>query len=279
MFRRTRNRRTVVDAAPWSRARLQLMLGGLALAVVVARGGRRAGRLARRRADAPPAPVATGPHETLTAAGQPIRDEIAAAPMAAVDPQAAFHPDPATTPAASIEVPQPSILDGPAGVPTGFPAHPRGRGRPVAAIAQTVLESMSLPRTREVHTAWVQPGGPRFERVGPHPERDRLPARRPPGRGREGPHHRRVGRPGRRAGQGQRRAGLGGGLRAARRPGLDPDRVPDGLRPLLPDAVESTDAGRSPPAPNPPPAPSAWPGSKAAVAAGWLTWTRRARCA
>ena len=83
MFRtRTRNRRAVVDAAPWSRARLQLMLGGLALAVVVAVVG---GGLAVWRAvvhDGPPAPVATGPHETLTAAGQPSRDDIAAAAMA-----------------------------------------------------------------------------------------------------------------------------------------------------------------------------------------------------
>ncbi|MCC6495048.1 MAG: hypothetical protein IT193_02185 [Propionibacteriaceae bacterium] len=163
MFR-TRNRRAVVDAAPWSRVRLQLMLGGLALAVVVAVVG---GGLAVWRAvvhDGPPAPVATGPHETLTAADQPSRDDIAAAAMPAVDSQAPFHPDPATTPAASIVVPQPSILDGPAGVPSGFPHTSEGAVGQWAAIAQTVLESMSLPRTREVHAAWVPPGGPGFER-------------------------------------------------------------------------------------------------------------------
>lgn len=158
MFR-TRNRTTrSAEATPWSRTRLLAMLGGIVVAVVLTLVG---GGLAIWHATvgARPAVVATD-EPTAQADARPSRDEVAAAAMASVDPQAAFHPDPATAPGGSIVVPQPTSLDGPADVPTGFPHTYEGAVGQWAAIAQTVLESMSLPRTREIHTAWAQPGGP-----------------------------------------------------------------------------------------------------------------------
>jgi len=114
-------------------------------------------------AGARPAAVATDEPATAPKDGRPSRDGIAAAAMASVDPQAAFHPDPATVSGGSIVVPQPTVLDGTAGVATGFPHTYGGAVGQWAAIVQTVLESMSLPRTREIHDAWVRPGGPGFE--------------------------------------------------------------------------------------------------------------------
>lgn len=163
MFRyRSRTQRTTPGTAPWSRTRLLAMLGGLAVAVVLALVG---GGLAiwHATAGARPAAVSTDEPAIAPADARPSRDEIAAATMTSVDPQAAFHPDPAPVPGGSIVVPQPTVLDGPAGVPTGFPDTDEGAVGQWAAIVQTVLESMSLPHTREIHTAWVRPGGPSFE--------------------------------------------------------------------------------------------------------------------
>ena len=160
---RNRNPRSALEAPPWSRTRLLLMLGGLALAAFLTLVG---GGLAVWHAavgDRQPAAVAPDDLGTGTVEVRPSRDEIATAAMGAVDPQAAFNPDPATTSGASIVVPQPWVLYGPAGVPTGFPQTYEGAVGQWAAIAQTVLESMSLSRTREIHAAWVQTGGPPFE--------------------------------------------------------------------------------------------------------------------
>ncbi len=161
MFR-TRNRTARnAEATPWSRTRLLVMLGGVVVAVVLTLVG---GGLAIWHATVGARPSVVATDETPAPAdARPSRDEVAAAAMASVDPQAAFHPDPATMSGGSIVVPQPLVLDGPAGVPTGFPHTYEGAVGQWAAIVQTVLESMSLPRTREIHTAWVQPGGPGFE--------------------------------------------------------------------------------------------------------------------
>lgn len=163
MFR-TRNPtpRATPETAPWSRTRLLALLGGLVVAVVLTFVG---GGLAiwQAAAGVRPAAVATDEPSVAPMDDRPSRDEIAAAAMASVDPQAAFHPDPAAMPGGSIVVPQPTVLYGPAGVPTGFPHTYEGAVGQWAVIVQTVLESMSLPRAREIHAAWVQPGGPAVE--------------------------------------------------------------------------------------------------------------------
>lgn len=92
-----------------------------------------------------------------------LRDRIAAEPMASVDPQAAFTPDPATQQAATIRIPDAREGRGPAGVATGFPHTSEGAVGQLAAIEQSVLEAMSLPVTREIHAAWALTGAVGFD--------------------------------------------------------------------------------------------------------------------
>lgn len=268
---RTRTRRTTTETAPWSRNRLMLMLGGLTTAVVLTLVG---GGLAVWHAaagDTHPVPPASDRHEPTSGDAAPSRDAIAAAAMASVDPQAAFHPDPAISPGGSIAVPQPSVLDGPAGVPTGFPQTYEGALGQWAAIMQAALESMSLSRTRQIHDAWVQPGGPAVEgwtltrnvtsfltaarQGGDEKDLTTVVSATP----------------------------AGGALKGSDGPGwtvvcvlmdvqawiATESRMGYGLcsRMQWADGRWHVAAGTEPAA-----APSAWPGSNAAVAAGWLAW-------
>ena len=139
-----------------SRTRLLLVLGGLAMVVVLTLVG---GGLAVWHVavgDVRRVPIAIDQQEGPSAASL-NRDEIAAAAMASIDPQAAFHPDPAPTPRGSIVVPQPSVLDGPAGVPTGFPDTYEGAVGQWAAIAQTVQHSGMVRREFRDRTSGIIP--------------------------------------------------------------------------------------------------------------------------
>jgi hypothetical protein len=162
----TRNRtpQTAVESGPWSRARLLAMLSAFAvvLALTLVGGGLAIWYAANGNARSTVI-EAVEPPGAQRADTRPTRDEIAAAAMASVDPQAAFHPDPAPSIPGAIEIPASTVLDGPAGVATGFPRTPEGAVGQFAAIEQAVLESMSLPRARDIHSAWVRPGGPGFE--------------------------------------------------------------------------------------------------------------------
>jgi hypothetical protein len=160
MFRRFRRRNQTTATRPWSRERLLVMLIGSALTVAVLLAGL-VMAIVYALTDRGTAAVTAGEDGQVAADAQ-IRDRIAAAPMASLDPDAAFTPDPAVTEAAAIKVPMPTTV-GPADVPSGFPRTPQGAVGQLAAIEQTVLESMSLPVTAEVHSAWVQPDGPSLE--------------------------------------------------------------------------------------------------------------------
>ena len=149
------------DAVPWSRNRLLAMLAGIGVTLCVLLAG-----LAIAVWSAVVEPVPTVPGATVNQQGGTavsVRDRIAAAPMASVDPDAAFSPDPATMQIRQIRVPVASVEAGPAGVAAGFPHTPQGAVGQLAAIEKTVLESMSLSVARDVHQAWVQPGGPAVE--------------------------------------------------------------------------------------------------------------------
>ncbi|MCA0297106.1 MAG: hypothetical protein LCH96_17680 [Actinobacteria bacterium] len=158
----TRNpTRRPADPGPWSRNRLLAMLGAIAVALgllITGLGMAVWSAIATPDAAAPPTPAASGEVEVVS-----VRDRIAAAPMAAVDEDAAFTPDRAPVLAPSIVVPVSTVEAGPAGVPSGFPRTPEGAVGQLAAIEKTVLESMSLPVARDVHQAWVAPGGPAVE--------------------------------------------------------------------------------------------------------------------
>lgn len=198
-----------------------------------------------------------------------VRDRIAAAPMMSLPSEAANRPDPALTPAPPLRVPAAVNGRGPAGIPT-FPHTYPGAVAQLAAIDVAVLEAMSIPHTREVHDAWVLPGGPamdswdlaanvaaflRSSRQGAAKDAATLVRVRPVGamvKGTDGPDwlvacvlldvSATI--------RAEARMGWG---HCARMQWMD---------------------GRWQIAPGEPPvlAPSAWPGSKAAVAAGWLSW-------
>lgn len=97
----------------------------------------------------------TGPRSAADA-----RDVLAARPMPAV-PESASHPAPVSDrdPGLPIVLPPPTV-NGPAGVPTGFPHTPEGAMAQLASIDQAALQSGSLSGARAVVAAWALPGGP-----------------------------------------------------------------------------------------------------------------------
>jgi hypothetical protein len=109
--------------------------------------------------------VNPSPSQATPAASAPVegRDGIAAAPMPSVDPAAAFKADPSLRQAEVLAVPAATTGRGPAGVPAGFPHTTAGAVGQLAAIEQAVLEGMDLDLTRQVHQQWVMADGPSFE--------------------------------------------------------------------------------------------------------------------
>lgn len=260
--------RTPADSQPWTRHRLiALLCVGLVAALTLVTGlGLTLWNLVADTSE----PISIGPVQSDAADGD-RRDLIAAEPMATVSSDAAFTPDPALTQAGVIRVPMAVDGRGLAGVPTGFPRTPEGAVGQLAAIEQTVLETMSLPVTREVHADWTLDGAPAFEEW---EMTDNV------------------------------RSFLGSGMQGGQEkdvttivtatPAAGMVKGADGpewvVACVLLDVNASirTDArmgyghcsrmqwadGRWQIAPGPAPsrAPSAWPGSVAAVEAGWLTW-------
>ncbi|MGC3994754.1 MAG: hypothetical protein QM779_11680 [Propionicimonas sp.] len=257
------------EPRPWTRQRLQLLAAaGLTVAVAVVAGvailiaqSVRTDQIVGDGASPgggfdPPSPTQ-------------LRDRVAAAPMASLDPSVATEPDPALTPAPPLHLPAAIDGRGPAGVQL-YGHTTEGAVAQLAAIDVAVLEAMVLAYTGEVHTAWVMPGGPslkdwdlaqdvaaflRGARQGAAKDAATTVTVTPAGglvKGTDGPDwvlacvlldiHATI--------RADYRMGWG---HCARMQWAD-NRWQIG-------------AG-TPPAT----APSAWPGSKAAVAAGWLTW-------
>ena len=258
---------TATPTGSWSRQRLATVLGIGVVAALTLLAGMTLALLHLGTGTT----HQTGPVSVVTETGGDRRDQIAAEPMAEVNPDAGFTPDPALAPAPPILVPVAVIGRGPAGVPTGFPQTPQGAVAQLAAIEQTVLEAMSLPVTLQVHEAWVLPGGPAFQEWA---MTDNVSS---------------FLRSGQQGGQQKDVTTLVTATPAmAMVKGTDgPDWV---VACVLLDVQVSIRAdarmgyghcsrmqwadGRWQIAPGPAPAkaPSAWPGSVAAVEAGWLTW-------
>ncbi|MBI5027375.1 MAG: hypothetical protein HZB48_00785, partial [Actinobacteria bacterium] len=91
---RTMSTRRQTDAIPWSRNRLLAMLAGIGVGVCVLLAGL-AIAVWSVVVDPAPIPAANAVAESAVPAVS-VRDRIAAAPMASVDPDAAFSPDPTT---------------------------------------------------------------------------------------------------------------------------------------------------------------------------------------
>lgn len=266
-------RRTRFDSRPvqaWDRQHLLLALAGAAVIAATAVAGigllvvQAVGPLPDRDGEAPPAGSGTGASSPAQ-----VRDGIAAAVMASVDPAAATRPDPALTPARTILVPDAFNGRGPAGV-AAFPHTYEGALGQLAALDVAALEAMDVAYTGELHRAWVLPGGPSLDGW-------------------------------------DVATNVAAFLRGARQASAKDEATSVTVRPAG-GLVKGTDGpdwvvacvlldvratiqtdyrmgwghcarmqwadGRWQVGPGAPPAaaPSAWPGSKAAVAAGWLAW-------
>jgi hypothetical protein len=148
-------------AEGWGRRRLLASVAGVvvvALGVLVGLGYAVRGVIASTSATLDETVVAG----TDLPSGQARRDAIAAAPMLDATSQDARGGTPAASPAPPIVVPAASRL-GPAEVPTGFPHTSEGAVGQLAAIATTVLQAMSIERTRDVYARWSSPGTPAVE--------------------------------------------------------------------------------------------------------------------
>ncbi|WP_407345006.1 hypothetical protein [Pengzhenrongella phosphoraccumulans] len=148
------------EAPGWNRRRLLAVVAAMALVVlsglvglVYAVHGAVASSGTSRDDDGAAAAVDSLP------SGQARRDAIATAPMLRVTPQDSRGGTPAASPAPTIVVPAATRL-GPAEVPTGFDHTTEGAVGQLAAIATTVLQSMSIQQVRTVHEQWSAPGAP-----------------------------------------------------------------------------------------------------------------------
>lgn len=144
----------------WGRRRLLAMVAGAAVVVVALVVGL-ALSVWYALGGSMRTPTANGAASAAVGDDLPVRERIAAAPMAVVDRQAAYTPEPAAVNSPTMRVPLPADDDpGLAGVAVGFPHSPAGAVGQWAAIERRVLEAMDLQVADEVRRAWVLPGGP-----------------------------------------------------------------------------------------------------------------------
>ncbi len=87
------------------------------------------------------------------------RDALAAAPMKQADLRAAQPSTLSTRDPGAIVLPA-STSTGPAGIPSGFPRTAEGAVAQLAAIDTDVLTTASVDHARRVITGWAAPGGP-----------------------------------------------------------------------------------------------------------------------
>ena len=90
------------------------------------------------------------------------RDALAATPLPSGDPDDAL-PGPVSRQAPGVlDVPR-TTADGLADVPTGFPRTPEGALAQLAAIDVTAMQTGSMDGVRRVISEWASPGGPTAE--------------------------------------------------------------------------------------------------------------------
>lgn len=146
----------------WGRGRLLAILIGAVLVAVLLLLGL---ALSVREALLPPDQQDSGvtttslDHEEPPSPGATRREQLAAKPMLAVEPEAATSGTPSSTPAPVIAVPSPTDT-GPGNVATGLPRTPAGAVAQLAAIDTTVLQAMSIPVTHQIYTQWSHPDAP-----------------------------------------------------------------------------------------------------------------------
>lgn len=87
------------------------------------------------------------------------RDALASAPMLTADPAAALPAVISTRDPGVIMLP-PATVTGPARIPSGFAHTPEGALAQLAAIDVDVMNAATLDHAREVIAGWAAPGGP-----------------------------------------------------------------------------------------------------------------------
>jgi hypothetical protein len=156
MNRRQRHQES--GAAEWGPARLLTLLAVSALVALAVLVGPVLAVIATLTDDGP-GPADTTPQATAPATDMSRQDALAAAPMPPAEPEAALPGPLATEAAGVIELPRPTGV-GLADVPTGFPRTPEGALAQLAAIDVTAMESGSVNGVRQVIAEWAAPGGP-----------------------------------------------------------------------------------------------------------------------
>jgi hypothetical protein len=155
MSRRLRHQES--GAAEWGPARLLTLLVVSALVALGVLAGLVLAVIATLT-DAP-GPTDNAPPAAAPATEMSRQDALASAPLPPTEPDAALPGPLATEAAGVLELPRPTGI-GPAEVPTGFPRTPEGALAQLAAIDVTAMESGSVNGVRRVIAEWAAPGGP-----------------------------------------------------------------------------------------------------------------------
>ncbi|SFP63200.1 hypothetical protein SAMN05660464_3771 [Geodermatophilus dictyosporus] len=157
---RRRKNHDADGSAEWSSARLLAVAVVSALVAVAVLAGVVLAVVAVLTDEAPTAPTAGRgalPPSTLSR-----QDALAAVPMPSADPDDALSGPVSTQAADVLDLPRATGV-GAADVPTGFPRTPEGALAQLAAIDVTAMEGGSMDGVRRVITGWAAPGGPTAE--------------------------------------------------------------------------------------------------------------------
>ena len=175
MLTRRRARPDEAATPEWSRQRLLAALSLVAVLTVAAAAGAvlwvwfllhphpATGTAAAGAANpAAQASAAAAAGSAAEAAVQARRDALAAAPMRAADPAAAQPAVLSVRDPGAIDLPA-STGAGPVGIPAGFPHTPEGALAQLVAVDADVLNTATLDHARQVIAGWAAPGGPTGE--------------------------------------------------------------------------------------------------------------------
>lgn len=158
MRRRPKGRVGGAALAVWSSAKLLTLLAACAVAGLAVLAGLVLAVLAGLTDDEPAQRQGQTDSTTSSASGT-RQDALAAASMPTADPDDAL-PGPVSNQAAAVlEVPRATGV-GPADVPTGLPRTPEGALAQLAAIDVTAMQTGSMHGVRRVIAEWAAPGGP-----------------------------------------------------------------------------------------------------------------------
>ncbi|WP_254920787.1 hypothetical protein [Blastococcus mobilis] len=146
----------------WSPAKLLAVLAACAVAGLAMLAGLVLTVVADLTDDQPARPQGQPDSTRTSSAAVTRQDALAAAPMPTADPDDAL-PGPVSNQAAGVlEVPR-AMSVGRADVPTGFPQTPEGALAQLAALDVTAMQTGSMDGVRRVIAEWAAPGGPNPE--------------------------------------------------------------------------------------------------------------------